>query len=134
MASRMIRLLNEGRLKLCAEQNKELSFASDRAGIEPLIRGVLDYPAAFEGALVGSRCLGLAAAYLLVYGRVATVDAELASAEAVAVLERENIPINAEQVVDNPGALKGYDDSLDDAARRSGGVALFVVELQRQAR
>lgn len=132
MAGILSRLQNED-LSLYAERDGVLQFSSDRAGLRPLLRGVSEFPEAFENSTVADRVVGLAAAYLLIHGKVKEVHAGLVSEEGRKALEEAGIALKAsEEVADLHDDAGEGPCPMDTLARSSGGVALFVDELQRQ--
>ena len=116
---------------LLVEREGRVMFASDRRGLRPLWRAVTEHQDVVEGADVADKVIGLAAAYLLLYGRVGRVFAGIMSQDARRVLRDANVPHEAESFV-----KQILDESRDEPcpmeqlAREAGEVARFVDELR----
>ena len=91
--------LEAGGLALLVERGGELVFASDRTGLRPLFRGVLEHPDLLEGSTIACQQVGLAAAYLLLHARVAKVATFAASREGERVLSEAGVACEARQKV-----------------------------------
>lgn len=125
--------LENDELTLYAQRDGVMTLASDRRGLRPLLEAATKTPEALEGAEVADRVVGLAAAYLLVFAKVASVKTKIITAEARAVLEEAEIEAKAVEETDNLiEAGRKTPCPMEVLARESGGVFLFIDELQRQ--
>lgn len=134
MTDKLLERLRSGELTLLVERGGRLAFASDRPGLRPLFRAILEHPDVFEGSEVACGTVGLATAYLLVHAKVARVATEVVTKEAAAALDEAGVAVAAEQ------KLKQLKDAADDrdqaahdqAARDAGSVGRFVEELRNR--
>jgi hypothetical protein len=135
MTEKLLERLRAGSLTLLVERGGKLGFASDRPGIRPVFRAVLEHPEIFEGADVATRSLGLALAYLFLHAKVARVSTGVITREAERALEEGGVALAAEQKLK---ALKEGKDAdpgeveLDQIARDVGTVGRFIDELRQR--
>ncbi len=128
---RMLGRLKAGGLTLLVEREGRLSHASDRGGLKPLYDGVIVHPDLFEGAEVADRVVGLAAAYLLVYARVARVATPLIAKDAEKALQEAGIPFHATSRVKELEDVPVADGvGVEQLARDSVTPATFVEQLR----
>jgi len=71
-------------------ENK-LAYCSQKRGLTPLLELLDNEPSMLEGAIVGDRIMGRAAAMLCIYAKVKAVFAMSISDEAMELLEKHNI-------------------------------------------
>lgn len=88
------RLEGQG-LNLLAESRGDLVFASDRPTLEALRTVIFTQPDLLLDCEAALPAVGLAAAYLLVLGRVARVSTRVLTHDAKAVLAEEGIAVSA---------------------------------------
>lgn len=125
------RLMDEN-LSLLVERSGELWFASDRPGLAGLRDTCFFRPEVLDGAEVALPAVGLAAAYLLVLGKVGRIATHVASRDAKAALAEEGIELDAERVVKNlPAPYAEAHDRLDQRASRAVSPHAFVEDLKR---
>jgi hypothetical protein len=123
---------NAQNLSLYVEREGTVTYVSDRAGLRPLLRGVTDFPGCFDGAVVVDRVVGLAAAYLLIHGKVKRVITPLVTEDGATALEDAGVQVDATQRVERLLDDRRHDlCPMEAMARQSGGFALFVHQLQR---
>ncbi len=128
MPNELLKRLRAGQLTLLVERRGRLAFASDRAGLKPLYRGIVEHPETFEGSDVADKVVGLAAALLLAHARVARVVAGVISKEAEAYLDEVGIAYEGETRVkklDDP-VLQPEGMGLEQMARAAGTPARFI--------
>lgn len=128
-----LKTLQDQDLTLYVEKDGVVTFSSDRQGLRPLLRGVTKFGSAFRGAIVADKVVGLAAAYLLVRGKVKEVHTLLASKPGIETLEHHGIKISANKTIDDlidPETKERC--SMETLAETAGGVSLFINALQRQ--
>lgn len=119
--------LTAGTLTLLVESRGELALASDRPGIRVLRAAVAEHPALFDGADVALPAVGLAAAYLLVHGKVGRVYTPVVTNEARKALDEEGIEHAAGQAVKKlPEALLALHEPFDARAREAVTPLAFV--------
>lgn len=133
MAWKVLKKLDEQTLNLFVECDGRMTYASDRNGLKPLLRGVTEFPEAFIKGYVADRYVGLAASYLLAHGRVEEIEAKFITDEACEFLDKYGIKYKfqkkLEKILD---ARKKKECPMEIMARNSGGVILFVEALKRQ--
>jgi hypothetical protein len=133
VAWKVLKKLDEQNLNLFVECDGRMSYASDRSGLKPLLRGVTEFPEAFAKACVADRVVGLAASYLLVHGQVEEIEAKLITDEACAFLDKFGIHYKFQKKIELLlDERRRAECPMDIMARTSGGVTLFVDELKRQ--
>lgn len=119
--------LTTGKLTLLVESRGELALASDRPGIPVLRAAVAEHPALFDGSDVAMPAVGLAAAYLLVHGKVGRVYTPVLTHEARKALDEEGIEHTAGQVAKKlPEALLAVHEAFDGRAREAVTPLAFV--------
>lgn len=132
MTAKLLERMRSGGLTLLVERQGRLAFASDRTGLRPLYRGVVEHPDLFEGAEVADRVVGLAAAYLLLQAKVARVSAGVMAREAERALAEAGIESEAETKVkaltDPPLQPDGI--GLEQMAREAASPAHFLEALR----
>jgi hypothetical protein len=123
--------LTAGKLTLLVESRGELAMASDRPGIPVLRAAVSEHPALFDGADVALPAVGLAAAYLLVHGKVGRVYTPILTHEARKALDEEGIEHTAGQTVKKlSDALQAAHEPFDGRAREAVTPLAFVEDLR----
>jgi hypothetical protein len=133
MAWKVLKKLDEQNINLFVERDGRMSYASDRKGLRPLLRGVTEFSKAFQGAVVADRVVGLAASYLLVHGQIEEVEAKTITDEACEFLEKRGIRYKYQKKIEMLlNARRKAECPMEIMARGSGGVMLFVEDLKRQ--
>ena len=133
VTDKLLERLRAGELTLLVERGGRLAFASDRSGLRPLFRAVLEHPELFEGAEVGCHEVGLATAYLFLYAKVTRVATDLVAKEAERALDEAGVAVAADQrlkQLDSPSAVEALD--YDQLARDAGSVGRFVEDLRNR--
>jgi len=64
------------------------------SGIKPLLQFLEVSENAFEGASIADRCIGRAAAFLMIYGGVKEIYTKMISDHALVLLEEHNVPVD----------------------------------------
>ena len=128
----ILKRLTARRLTLRVERAGQLWLASDRPGLTGLRDACFFHPELLDGAEVALPAVGLAAAYLLVLGKVGRIAAQVASREAKAALAEEGIELEAERVVKHlPPPHDEAHERLDQRAREAVSPHAFVEDLKR---
>lgn len=74
-------------------------FVSHQPGLAPLVNLLKNSPEMLRGGSVADKIVGKAAAFLLIYGGVKEVYAEIISSHALMVLERSDIKLEYNKMV-----------------------------------
>ena len=83
-------------------KDDEILFSSESSGLRPLIECVKEFKDKAKDCVLHDKVIGLAAARLIVYSEMINeVFTDIASKPAVELLEKKNIKLNAESIVDN---------------------------------
>ncbi len=89
--TRIIKRMEAQKLLLLVESEEQTVYASDREGLHPLRDAAFTHPELLDGSDVAMPVIGLAAAYLLIYGKVGRVYAETMTTAARAAFREEGI-------------------------------------------
>lgn len=93
MMEQLKRILNKGKHSLVVDNNGIHVFGG--RGISDLYRLLNDSPEVLKGARVADKVVGKAAASLMILAGVRELYAEVASKEALVLLDRYKIPVSA---------------------------------------
>jgi len=83
----------------CVVVDNNETKTSCLSGIRPLMGFLSASKDAFKGASMADRCIGRAAAFLMIYGGVEEVYALVISEHALEILEKYHIPVQYEEKV-----------------------------------
>ncbi|MEZ6188747.1 MAG: DUF1893 domain-containing protein [Planctomycetota bacterium] len=122
--------LRDEKLTIRVERDGVIVAASDRPGLKPLQELSFQRPDLLDGSDAALPIVGLAAAYLLIYGKVGRVFAETMTKDARNLFREEGIEFAADAFV----RKLPPDESLgewDPVAKRAVTLLAFVEELKR---
>lgn len=83
--------LNQGEKTFVIADDKKLLHYSNKRGLSPLLDLMQNDPAALEGAVIGDKIVGRAAALMCIFCNVKAVFALIISDEAIELLEQNSI-------------------------------------------
>lgn len=112
-------------------------YSSTKSGLRPLVECVIKHKGKFNNCILYDKIMGLAAARIVVYcGFISSVVSKTASKSAKELLEKNNINLKTENIVENilnndksgicPGELKAQ-QITDNKAFFSNMKDLFAV-------
>lgn len=122
--------MREEQLTLRVERDGVLVAASDRIGLKPLQDMSFQRSDLLDGSDVALPALGLAAAYLLIYGKVGRAFAHTMTKEARNLFREEGIEFAADSFVRKLPAGEPLGAS-DPMAKKAVTLLAFVEELKR---
>ena len=83
----------------CVVVNDEEMRTSTLSGIRPLMQWLSESEEAFKGASIADRCIGRAAAFLMLYGGVKEIYTKLISEHALELLNAHQIHVEYDEKV-----------------------------------
>lgn len=93
---------NFTKYSLALIKDNNIVFSSDKSGLRPLIECVNECKSKFRDCILHDKVVGLAAARLIVYSdMISLVITDVASKPAEELLNKNNIIIKAQKIVDN---------------------------------
>ena len=83
-------------------KDNNIVFSSDKSGLRPLIECIKECKSKFKDCILHDKVVGLAAARLIVYSdMISLVITDIASKPAEELLNKNNVILNAQKIVDN---------------------------------
>lgn len=130
----ILKRLTGQKLQLLVENGDRLLFASDRPAFRALWTVAFERPQLLDGADVALPAVGLAAAYLLIYGKVGRVFTHAMTREARAALRELGIEHSAKSLCRKlPPDLVESAEGYEALAREAVTPLAFVEQLRRRA-